>query len=73
MKKLSPVIKLKLQGLLGILIFAPFGWELFKHGSIGALPASWRAGALIVLSLVAFIWFLQCRTRDKTEVKPKWW
>jgi hypothetical protein len=73
MRKLNPVIKLKLQGLLGILIAMPFAWELFKHGSMGALPAKWRAIALAVTGLLAFAFFLHSRTKDKTEVKPKWW
>jgi hypothetical protein len=71
--KLNPVLKLKLHGLLGILIVAPFMWELMAIGPTRDLPVKWRAIVLVALNVLAYIWFLQCRTADKTQVKPKWW
>lgn len=73
MKKLNPVTKLKLHGLLGILLVSPFAWVLFAYGPTRDLPARWRAIALVVLGAVSYAFFLHSRTQDKTKVKPKWW
>lgn len=71
--KLSKRNKLLLQGLLGLLIAQPLMWWGLQHGSSRDLPVEWRAVVLITLDLLAFIWFVQSRSVDKTEVKPKWW
>lgn len=71
--KLNPRVKLLLNALLGLLILQPLLWWGLQGPVDRALSVEGRIGVLIAIDLLAFIWFLQCRTTDKTEVKPKWW
>jgi hypothetical protein len=71
--KLSKKNRLLRDMLFGVLIVQPLMWEMFNLPLLRHLPIEFRVGALIFSDLMAIIWFLQCRTPDKTEVKPKWW
>ena len=72
--KLSQRAKMQLQVLIGMLLVQPIGWQLCKLGALGTTPWQFRAGALAVLFVVGYVWFLRHGlSADQTEVKPKWW